>query len=66
MLKTIFPGFCSVDVAGEPPGNTQEYLAALEVVLKETMLPVAMVRSELGDVIAPFGGVVAYGESWMN
>jgi hypothetical protein len=53
-------------VAGEPPGKTQEYLVALEVVLKETMLPAGIVMSEVGDVIAPLGGIVAYGESWMN
>ena len=35
-MNTTFPGFCSIEVAGEPPGKTQEYLAALEVVLKET------------------------------
>ena len=23
-LNVTFPGFCAVDVAGEPPGNTQE------------------------------------------
>ena len=65
-MKTTFPGFCIVEVAGEPPGKTQEYLVALEVVLKETMLPAGIVMSEVGDVIAPLGGVVAYGESWMN
>jgi hypothetical protein len=53
-------------VAVEAPGKTQEYLAALEVVLKETMLPAGIVMSEVGDVIAPLGGVVAYSESWMN
>ena len=67
MLKTTFPGSLSVEVAGEPPGKTQEYLAAVEVVPKETMLlPAGIVMSEVGVVISPFGGVVAYGESWMN
>lgn len=65
-MKTTFPGFWSVEVAVEAPGKTQEYLAALEVVLKETMLPAGIVMSEVGDVIAPLGGVVAYSESWMN
>ena len=65
-MKTTFPGFCIAEVTGEPPGKTQEYLVALEVVLKETMLPAGIVMSEVGDVIAPLGGVVAYGESWMN
>jgi hypothetical protein len=66
VLKTTFPGFLSVEVRGEPPGKTQEYLAALEVVLKETMLPAAIVMSEVGEVIVPLGGVVEYGESWIN
>lgn len=65
-MKTTFPGFLSVEVAGEPPGKTQEYLAAVAVVPKETMLPAAIVISKSGDAIAPVGGVVAYGESWMN
>ncbi len=59
MVKTTFPGFCSVEVAGEPPGKTQEYFAALEVVLKAIMPPARIVISEVGEVIAPFGGVVA-------
>ena len=63
MLKTTLPGFLSVEVEGEPPGNTQEYLAAVEVVPKETMLPAAIVISEIGDVIAPSGGAVVFGES---
>jgi hypothetical protein len=66
VLKTTFPGFLSVEVRGEPPGKTQEYLAALEVVLKETVLPAAIVMSEIGEVIVPLGGVVEYGESCMN
>ena len=36
MLKMTFPGFCAVELAGDPPGKTHEYLAAVEVVLKET------------------------------
>ena len=62
-MKTTFPGFRSVELAGVPLGKTHEYLAAVEVVPKETMPPARIVMSEVGDVIAPSGGVVAYGES---
>ena len=55
-----------MEVAGEPPGNTQEYLAAVDVVPKETVPPAGIVTSEIGDVIAPVGGVVKFGKSWMN
>ena len=65
-MKTTFPGFLSVEVAGVPPGKTQEYLVAVEVVPKETIPPAGIVVSKFGDVIAPSGGVVVYGESWMN
>src|SRR5262249_47256309 len=27
--NVTFPGFCTIDVAGEPPGSTQEYLEAV-------------------------------------
>ena len=57
-MKTTFPGFCNIELVGEPPGKTQEYLAALEVVPKETVPPAAIVISEVGEVIAPSGGVV--------
>ena len=33
-LNVTLPGFCAVDVAGVPPGNTQEYLEALVLVPK--------------------------------
>jgi hypothetical protein len=59
VLKTTFPGVCAVEVAGEPPGNTQEYLEAVELVLKETAPPAGMVVFEAGDAIAPRGGAVA-------
>ena len=36
------------------------------VVPKATEPPAGIVTSEAGDVIAPDGGVVVYGESWMN
>ena len=58
-MKITFPGFCSVELAGVPPGKTHEYLAAVEVVLKGTMPPAGIVISEVGEVIAPSGGVVA-------
>ena len=51
-----FPGFCAVDVAGVPPGNTQEYLKALVVVPKLIALPAVIVTSPDGAVIAPLGG----------
>ena len=49
---------CAVEVAGDPPGKTHEYLAAVAVLLKETDPPAVMVTSESGDVIAPTGGDV--------
>jgi hypothetical protein len=38
MEKVTLPGLCAVDVAGEPPGNTHEYLAADVPVVNETVL----------------------------
>jgi hypothetical protein len=55
-----------VEVAGDPPGNTQEYLAAVEVVLKETESPAEIVTSEAGELIVPRGGDVVYGEICRN
>jgi hypothetical protein len=63
VLKMIFPGVCVLEFAGDPPGNTHEYFAAMEVVLKETGLPAVMVTSAAGDVIVPRGGGAAYDES---
>ena len=54
--NVTFPGFCAVDVAGVPPGNTQEYLEALVLVPKLITLPAVIVISPDGDVIAPVGG----------
>jgi hypothetical protein len=51
-------GFCTVELFGVPPGKTHEYLAALELVPKETESPAWIVTSELGVVMVPFGGVV--------
>ena len=42
VAKITSPGFCAVDVAGVPPGNTQEYLAAAVVVLKLILPPAEM------------------------
>ena len=50
------PGFCAVDVAGEPPGKTHEYLAAVVFVLKTTDPPAGMV--EVDDTIEPTGGAL--------
>ena len=52
-----------MEVAGDPPGKTQEYFAAVEVVLKETEAPAVIVTSDAGEAIAPRGGDVAYGDS---
>ena len=54
-----FPGFWSVEVAGEPPGKTHEYWAALEAVPKETDPPATIVAFPAGDEIVPRGGEVA-------
>ena len=40
-----FPGFCAVEVAGDPPGKTQEYFAARVLVPKQTEPPAGMVTS---------------------
>jgi hypothetical protein len=64
--NVTFPGVCATDVAGDPPGKTHEYWAAVLLVLKETDPPAGTVTSEAGDVISPTGGEVAWSESWMN
>jgi hypothetical protein len=56
MPNVTFPGFCAVDVAGVPPGNTQEYLEAVVLVPKLITLPAVIVISPDGVVIAPVGG----------
>ena len=53
--NVMFPGFCAVDVAGFPPGNTQEYLEAVVLVPKLIALPAVIVTSPDGAVIAPVG-----------
>ena len=56
VLNVTLPGFRAVDVAGEPPGKTQEYLEALVPVPKLIALPAVIVISPDGVVIAPLGG----------
>ena len=53
-----FPGFWAVEVAGDPPGKTHEYWAAVEVVLKATDPPATIVVFAAGDVMVPRGGEV--------
>ena len=53
--NVIFPGFCAVDVAGVPPGKTQEYLEAVVLVPKLIALPAVIVTSPDGAVIVPLG-----------
>ena len=55
-LNMTLPGFCAVDVAGLPPGNTQEYFEAALFVLKLIALPTVIVISPDGVVMAPVGG----------
>ena len=54
--NVTFPGFCAVDVAGVPPGNTQEYFEAVVLVPKLIALPAVIVISPDGAVITPVGG----------
>ena len=53
--NVTFPGFCTVDVAGVPPGNTQEYPEAVVPELKLIALPAVIVISEVGALIVPLG-----------
>ena len=55
-LNVTLPGFCAVDVAGVPPGNTHEYIEALVLVPKLITLPAVIVTSPDGAVITPVGG----------
>jgi hypothetical protein len=55
-LNVTFPGFCAVDVAGVPPGNTQEYFEAAVIEPKLIALPAVIVISPDGAVIVPLGG----------
>src|SRR2546423_9550593 len=55
-LNVTFPGFCAVDVAGVPPGNTQEYFEEVVLVPKVIALPAVIVISPDGGVIVPLGG----------
>jgi len=62
VLNVTLPGFCAVEVAGDPPGNTHEYFAAVAVVVKDTCCPAPMVTSEGGVEMMPLGGADEYGE----
>src|SRR5712671_2039577 len=64
--KVTLPGVCAVEVAGEPLGKIHPYFVATVLVPKKTEPPAVIVVSEAGEVIAPSGGAVAYGESWRN
>jgi hypothetical protein len=59
VLKVTLPGFCAVEVAGDPLGKTHEYLAAVEVVPKETDPPARIVASEAGVEMRLLGGAAA-------
>src|SRR5689334_15537989 len=61
--NVTLPGFCAVEVAGEPPGKIQEYCNPLDVVPKETLWPACIVRLVFGVVMLAFGGTVVYGVS---
>ena len=66
LLKVMLPGFCEVEVAGDPSGNTHEYWEAVEVAVKLTELPATVMTSEAGAVIVADGGVEGCNEIWMN
>ena len=63
VLNRTLPGFCAVEVAGDPLGNTQEYLADVVVVAKDTDCPATIVKSEAGDEMTPLGADVVYGDN---
>ena len=58
VANDTLPGFCAVEVAGDPPGKTQEYRAALLLVPNATTPPAGIVRSALGELIVPEGADV--------
>ena len=60
-MKATFPGFCAVEVAGEPPGNTHEYAAAVVELLKKTEPGPVSVAFDAGELIVPRGAAVLYG-----
>ena len=59
--KVTFPGLRAVEVAGVPPGKTQEYAAAVALVENATEPPAWMVTSPAGASIEPDGGADVYG-----
>jgi hypothetical protein len=66
VLNVMLPGFCAVEVAGDPLGKTHEYLAEVVLVEKDTACPAPIVMSEAGVEMMPLGGADEYGEIWMN
>jgi hypothetical protein len=58
VAKVTLPGFCAVEVAGVPPGKTQEYFEAAVAVPNETAPPAVMVTSVPGEPMAPSGGAL--------
>src|SRR5215469_4225840 len=54
--NVTFPGVCAVDVAGVPPGNTQEYFEAVLLEAKLIALCAVIVTSLNGALIVPLGG----------
>ena len=61
VLNVTLPGFCAVEVAGDPPGKTHEYFAELEVVPKDTDPPASNRRVRSRRRNDAFGGAAAYG-----
>jgi hypothetical protein len=56
VLNLMLPGLLAVEVAGDPPGKTHEYFAALDVVANETDAPATIWVSAAGDEMMPLGG----------
>lgn len=59
VANVTLPGFCAVDVAGKPPGNTQEYFDAVLAVPNVTVEPAVIVTLPEGELIAAVGGTVS-------
>ena len=62
VLNVTLPGFCAVEIAGEPEGKTHEYLAAVVVVPKDNDPPARIVVSDGGVEMMPSGAAAAKGE----
>lgn len=63
VLNVTFVGLCAVEFAGDPPGNTQEYFAAVVFVAKFTVCPAPIVMSEAGNEMVALGADVVYGDN---